>query len=180
MGILEGQCAPAGLSVAYRVLMGAPLEDGYGSCAGCSMMARTSTYRALRGYDPAFRRCQDTEFCIRLARAGGHFAGVATPLVKQTMTKTGDKSVERQWQFMLAVMEKHRDLFQNESLYRFSREWIGLKYLWLRNDRTGVVRHLVRLFTAHPALAWRRARLALPNVSGNRAFARLHSPPDSS
>jgi glycosyltransferase involved in cell wall biosynthesis len=175
MGIAESRPAPAGLPVAYRVLTGAPLEDGYGSCASCAQMARTRTFRAVGGYDPAFRRCDDTEFLIRVARAGGHFAGVGTPLVVQTMTKTADKTLERETYDMLSLMEKHRDLFESESLYCFCREWIELKHRWLRNDRAGMAIQLVRLGATHPLLALRRALLAMRNVDGNRAFARLHS-----
>jgi hypothetical protein len=37
-----------------------------------------------------------------------------------------------------------------------------------------MARHLVRVVSMHPLLAWQRAQLALPHMSGNRAFARLH------
>ena len=38
------------------------LWDGYGSCPTCSQMARLSTYKRLGGFDPSFRRAEDTDY----------------------------------------------------------------------------------------------------------------------
>ena len=56
-------------------------------------MARLSIFHQFEGFDPAFRRGSDTDFVIRLAKGGGHFVGIAAPLVVQTMTKTSDKGL---------------------------------------------------------------------------------------
>ena len=88
MGQMVGRPAPAGSAVARRILLGVPLEDGYGACPCCSQMARLSTYRLVGGFDPQLRRGEDTDFNIRLALAGGHFVGIGQPLVVQSMTLT--------------------------------------------------------------------------------------------
>ena len=174
MGTGEGLVAPSGLPVARRHLMGTPVRDGYGSCATCSQMARTDVYRTLGGFDRAFRRVEDTEFCVRLARTGGHFPGIATPLVVQSMTKTTDKDLAQEKRYTLAMIEKHRDLFEDEFLYRFCCEWVELKHLWLGNERAAFVRLLTQLGLRRPALTLQRLYTALPSTGGNRAFRRFH------
>jgi glycosyltransferase involved in cell wall biosynthesis len=174
MGVADGRVAPFGLPVAHRILMGRQMRDGYGSCATCSQMARTDVYRMLGGFDPAFRRVEDTEFCVRLARIGGHFPGIATPLVLQSMTKTTDKDLAQEKQYTLAMLEKHRDLFEDESLYEFCREWVELKHLWLGDERAALAVLLAQLGLRRPSLTFRRLYNALPSVGGNRAFRRFH------
>ena len=95
MGQLEGRLAPHGVAVANRILLGTRLDDGYGACPTCSQMARIGTYRAVGGFDPQLRRGEDTDFAIRLALAGGHFVGIAEPLVTQWMTRTSGKEPGR-------------------------------------------------------------------------------------
>jgi len=173
-GTREGREAPSGLPVARRVLMGTPGRDGYGSSATCSQMAHVDVYRMLGGFDPAFRRSEDTEFCVRLARAGGHFPGIAEPLVIQTMTRTVDKSLGGEKHYVLAILEKHRDLIENEELYQFSCEWTELKFRWIGKRRAAFVRLLVHLGVRHPLLTLQRLRFALSGVGSNRAFRTLH------
>jgi glycosyltransferase involved in cell wall biosynthesis len=176
-GTIEGRAAPSGIAVARRILMGTPLRDGYGSCATCSEMARTEVYRALGGYDTAFRRVDDTDFCVRLARAGGHFPGIAEPLVVQTMTNTTDKNLAREKEYTLALLEKHRDLFEDEALYRYCCEWTELKDLWLRSERLAFARRLARLSVRSPFFTLLRMYTALPGVEGNLAFRQFHRGP---
>ena len=173
-GTLEGRAAPSGLPVACRILMGTPIRDGYGSTATCSQMARTDVYRMLEGFDPAFRRSQDTDFCVRLARAGGHFPGIAEPLVVQTMTRTADKSLGLLKMQSLALLEKHRDLIEDDELYSFCREWTDLKFRWLGGKRGAFFQLLMQLGVRHPLLTLQRLRFALPGVDTNRAFRALY------
>lgn len=174
MGESFHERAPAGVAVALRILAGAPLANGYGSCATCSQMSRTSTYRAVGGFDPLFRRSQDTEFCVRVARAGGHFVGIAKPLVVQTMTKTFDKSIAREMKYHLALVDKHKDIFDDERAYTFSREWIETKHSWLENNRRAFFARLLRLSVQHPVRVVQRLRTAVLFWGSNHAFRRFH------
>ena len=65
MGQRVGHPAPQGLAVAWRILAGYPLDDGNGACPTCSQMARRETYKLVGGFDPNFRRNEDTELCVR-------------------------------------------------------------------------------------------------------------------
>lgn len=174
MGENEQGRAPAGEAVARRILLGTPLENGYGSCAGCSQAARKSTFESLGGFDVNFRRGQDTDFCIRAARAGAHFVGVSTPLVTQTMTSSSDKGLERLRQHALQMLEKHRDFFASEDEYCFTRNWMELKHDWLAGRQLSFFGRLASVATRHPLLTLNRIRMALPQMEGNHAFRRFH------
>jgi glycosyltransferase involved in cell wall biosynthesis len=174
MGQREARRAPAGLAVAQRILLGTPLADGYGACPTCCQMARLHVYRALGGFDPRLRRGSDTEFNIRLAKAGGHFVGIAQPLVMQTMTETPDKTLAEQYRNMLFLIEKHRDVTDKLGQYAFCRRWIAAKQLWLERRRTEFIRALISLSFDHPILIARRLALALPNIGANLALRRFY------
>lgn len=174
MGARTGRPAPSGPAVAQRILLGTPLEDGYGACPTCSQMARLSTYRALGGFDPTLRRGEDTDFNIRLARAGGHFVGIAQPLVIQTMTKTSEKSLAEECDAWLRLIEKHRDLIEEAGQYSFCRRWIEAKQAFLERRHFAFMRHLASLAVAHPGHTRRRVVMALPSLGLNRRFGRFH------
>ncbi len=174
MGQVEGKLAPSGLAVAQRILMGSSLEDGYGSCATCSQMARLKTYRFVGGFDPSMRRGEDTDFSIRLALAGGHFVGIGKPLVIQTMTNTPDKSLHDGYSNMRKLLEKHRYLIGSESNYIFCCEWLKAKQAWLESRNCEFILKLMRLFFTWPLLTLTRLYLALPSFRLNRAFSRFH------
>jgi len=175
MGQVKGKLAPFGPAVARRILLGEPLEDAYGACPTCSQMARLSTYKLMDGFDPFFRRGEDTDFNIRLAQAGGHFVGISEPLVIQTMTKTSEKSLRDEYQYMQHLLQKHSDFIEQEGQFDFSLIWLDLKQAWLENHRLTFVKLLFRLTFTHPILTMRRLIFSLPNIGLNRAFSRFHN-----
>lgn len=174
MGQTVGRLAPNGLAVANRILLGTPLEDGYGACPTCSQMARLATYRSVGGFDPSLRRGEDTDFSIRLAVSGGHFVGIAQPLVTQWMTKTSEKSLAEEYRNQLMLMEKHRPIMERAGQYEFCRQWMHAKQVWLEGRRGAFVRALLVLALRHPLLTGRRLLMALPNIRLNLAFSRFH------
>ena len=174
MGEAEGAAAPAGVAVAHRVLMGTPLKDAYGACATCSQCARLSTYRTVGGFDPGLRRSEDTDFSIRLALKGGHFVGIAAPLVTQTMTRTSDKSLRLEHESLMRVLEKHRSVLDAEGQYDFCRAWAGAKQVWLEGRHAAFALRLLSLAAGHPFLTFRRLSQATPHVGLNMAFRRFH------
>jgi glycosyltransferase involved in cell wall biosynthesis len=175
IGTREGCPAPAGLAVAKRILIGSPSSrDGFGSCAACSVMARTATFKLLGGFDRRFRRSEDTEFCVRLALHGGHFPGIAHPLVVQSMTNAADKKLELERQELLKMLTKHRNVIANDSLYQFCCEWTELKFLWLGKRHKAFATRLAQIGSRHPVLTAQRLLLALPGLGTNRALAGLY------
>ena len=175
MGQMLGRRAPAGPAVARRILLGKPLEDGYGACPTCSQMARLSTYRLVGGFDEQLRRGEDTDFNIRLALAGGHFVGVSQPLVTQMMTSTSEKSLDEEFRNMRILMKKNLALMDEASQSEFCLSWLDEKYAWLAQQPLTAVQELLSLAFRHPLLTMRRLAMSLRNLRLNRAFSRFHT-----
>ena len=175
MGVRTDRPAPSGMAVAERVLIGTPLEDAYGACATCSQMARISVYRELGGFDSEFRRVEDSDLAVRLAKSGGHFVGVAEPLVEQNMTRTADKSLSSERAFAQLLLEKHRDVADRHGLYGFCRRWIDMKHDWLEGRRAAFTARFLTLAARHPFRTARRLALAVPNLGLNADFSRFHA-----
>jgi glycosyltransferase involved in cell wall biosynthesis len=174
MGQTEGRVAPNGSAVANRILLGTPLQDGYGACPTCSQMARLVTYRLVGGFDPSLRRGEDTDFTIRLAEVGGHFVGIAQPLVIQWMTHTAEKSLAEEYRNQLLLMEKHRSIMDRVGQYQFCLQWLDVRQAWLEGRRTTFFRILIVLTLRYPLLTSRRLLMAVPNMRLNLAFSHFH------
>ncbi len=175
MGQSTERKAPSGPAVAKRILMGTPLEDGYGACPTCSQMAKLSTYRSLNGFDPAFRRSEDTEFNVRLAQAGGHFVGIAYPLVNQIMTATSEKSIQDEYCYAIRMLEKHRSLLGGRERFAFYCLWTDAKFAWLRNDYLKFIWLFGAAFIRHPLLSAGRLLTALPSFGLNAELGKFYS-----
>jgi len=175
VGQTKGCIAPFGLAVAERILLGTRLVDCYGGCPACSQMGRLILYRSLGGFDPAFRRSEDTDFNIRLAMTGGHFVGLADPYVVQTMTMTSEKTLSEEYRNVVALMEKHRGVMDRVGQYQFCRRWIAAKHAWLERRHIDFSIAIGSLAITHPVLTARRLALAVPNIGLNRAFSRFHA-----
>ena len=174
MGQNERGPAPSGPAVARRILVGEPLEGGYGGCPTASQMARPSTYRMVVGFEPTRRRSEDTDFNIRLAEAGGHFVGIGRPLVVQTMTRSSEKSLAEEYRNLVLLMRKHRNIMDQKGQYAFCCSWIDMKQAWLEKRHLTFLRRLVMLAVRHPFLTGRRLMAALPNIGLNRDFSRFY------
>lgn len=180
IGQRDGQLAPHGMALARRAVLGTPLEDSYGSCPTCSQLARLSTYQAVGGFDPTFRRAEDSDLLVRVAKAGGHVVGIADPLVIQTMTPTSDKSLADERYYTLKWLAKHRDIADTEGLYDFHRRWLSLKHTWLeRNWRLFIV-GLAVVSVTYPIATLRRLAHSRRNLRINRSFSKFHAaiPPE--
>lgn len=165
--------APSGIAVARYALMGEPLEGGYGACATCSQMGRITTYRCLGGFNANLRRCEDFDFVIRLAKIGGHFPGMAEPLVRQQMTPTSDKSLATIEKCTLKVFDHHHNLFDSDVQYKFCYEWIQFKFRALAGTKKAAFYHLLRAFSLNPSQCFLRLKRALPNSYRNQQFSKF-------
>lgn len=174
IGTDERTPAPSGEDVAKRILFGKPMTNGFGSLATCSQMARTKTYRDLNGFDENFRRCEDTEFNIRLALAGGHFTGIAEALVIQAMTYGSDKSIKDERCYYVACIQKHRTFIEKYMPYFFCENWLAAKYDYLAGNTGHCAKKMITLALRHPVHTLRRLYWAAPNLSFNRRFKRFH------
>lgn len=165
---------PQGEMVAQRILYGRPFEDGFGSMPTCAQMGRTSSYRKLGGFDEEFRRHEDTEFNVRAALAGAHFAGIADPLVTQHMTMSNDKKLETEKEFAFRLLDKHRAFLERENQYGFSRQWVVMKYDLHQKHKLRALSQLVKLLLNHPYATIRRITWFLPNLGFNIQYTKFH------
>jgi len=166
--------APSGSAFLKRVLIGLPLKNCYGSTATCSQMARLSTYHLVGNFDPKLRRGEDTDLCIRLAEIGGHFVGVSTPLVIQTMTKTSEKNLNEELKVYQNLISKHRNIIERYSSYKFVLEFYNLRNAWYNEKWKMFFKKLTFLIFNHPFLTSQRLILALQNISIHKAFKDFH------
>ena len=167
-GADEDAPCPRGEAVAKRILYGFPVENGFGSMASCSMMARLSAFQRLDGFDEAFRRCEDTDFNIRFALQGGHFTGIASPLVEQKMTRGSEKTIDEEETFYKKLIVKHGLFIRNCGVRpRFCYKWLEAKYAYLRGQKMRFIVQMAALGVRHPVLTFQRLRWALPNKKFN-------------
>ena len=169
MGCRTGRIAPHGTNVARRVLLGAPVNDAYGSMPTCSQMARARTYDLIGGFDGNLRRSEDTDLVIRLALAGAHFVGIDAPLVEQTMTPTNEKSIMIEQSFSMLVLNKHRAFIDCYGNFSFELGWTEIKHLWFLRRRVAFLVAIFGLLVRHPRRTMWRLYIALPHLSINRA-----------
>ena len=148
MGTAADCMAPHGQAVINRILFNEGTADSAGALATCSQLARLATYRTLGGFDETFRRAEDTDFALRLAAADGHFAGIAAPLVRQTMTLADDKRLADDAACALQLFDKHRTLFGARAAYQ--RRWLQLKYDYLMRRHAAFLSGLGGLALRHP------------------------------
>ncbi len=182
MGLRPGEVAPHGAAVARRVLLGARLEDAYGSLPTCSQMARREVYALVGGFDDALRRIEDTDLVIRLALAGAHFVGLEQPLVLQTMTPTSEKTLATEQVYMLQVLGKHAGFIEAHGSYAFVCRWIEVKHLWYQERRLRVIGLVLGLLVRFPRSTLFRLGMAMPRLRINlatRAFRKAVQSADS-
>jgi glycosyltransferase involved in cell wall biosynthesis len=160
---MDATPAPAGESVARLILLGTPVAGGTGACPTSSQMARHTLYEKVGGFDGGLRRHEDTDLNLRLALAGAHFAGLSEPLVTQTVTITGDKTVDEERIYSRRLIEKHSELLKQWKWYDFTRRWTELKYSMLDRGAVKTLPNIIELLLRSPVKLARKTAWALPN-----------------
>jgi glycosyltransferase involved in cell wall biosynthesis len=168
---MDATPAPAGEDVARLILLGKPVAGGGGACPTSSQMARREVFEALGGFDEGMRRHEDTDFNLRLAFGGAHFAGVSTPLVVQTMTITEDKSLDEERRYTMYLIEKHRGVLERWRWHDFVRRWADVKYAYLEGGTAAALPHLMPLLFRSPVKLARKTMWSLPNRGAYRRFS---------
>jgi glycosyltransferase involved in cell wall biosynthesis len=175
MGCNNTKVAPNGESVALRILIGARLNDGYGSMATCSQMASLLTYKEIGGFDENLRRSEDTELNIRLALSKCHFLGISRPLVIQYLTASQDKNFEIEYESTLYYIKKYKSFINKHSSYSFIKSWIKIKFMFYRKQYLLGGVYLFALSIRYPFASIKRAYLSIPNIGRNLKFIENHT-----
>lgn len=174
-GTMGTEMVPSGFDVADRILMGRVSPGVVGSCANCSRMGRIGIFRELGGYDSAMRRAEDTDFNARFAQSGGHFAGIAAPLVRQTMTTGSEKTLSAERAAERLVLEKHKNYLVSRGWYDVCREWLEARYEYLGGEYTAVFRRLLKLAVRYPVKCTLKFFWALPARRTRGDFKKWHA-----
>jgi glycosyltransferase involved in cell wall biosynthesis len=121
---------PKGSEVANYLLFNGRKEGVfYGAgTPTCALMARTSTFRALGGFDSALRRVEDMDFAVRLALMGGHFIGCPERLFVQHATIAPDKTPGKNLDAELQIIEKHASYLRQNKRYTYARDWFRIRF----------------------------------------------------
>lgn len=133
---------PHGRELLDHLLLGRAVPGGGRSAATLTQFARVATYRHLGGFDEAFRRQEDTELNVRLARAGGYLIGVDRILVTQVVTAAPHKSWDLERETQTRLLSKHRDAFRSPATYAHARRWSAARFDWYGRAPMSMVRHL--------------------------------------
>ncbi len=153
-----------GDAVAELILTGKPIPGERGSMATCSKMVRREVFERVGGYDIHLRRSEDTEFNLRFAILGGHFAGISVPLVKQYKTYTHDKSFEEERHNFFYLLEKHRGYLEKRKLYSFTIKWFEMKFALLAGNKLQFIGGVLKLFFFYPRKLLEKISWSLPNL----------------
>lgn len=173
MGMDEDRPAPHGESVARRVLLGDLGEYGMnivGSCANCSRMGRLSVFRKLNGFDPAMRRAEDTDFSIRFALAGGHFVGIAEPLVYQTMTVGDEKALAAEETAERHILQKFEPYLRKIGWYQVTKQWLDLRYAYYRGHKIRAALIAAMIAISAPIKFVQKLKWAAPAADTRNAY----------
>lgn len=168
----EHQVVPFGSAVADRILLGRLSPGVIGSCATCSQMGRKSVYRRLGGFDPTLPRSEDTDLNIRCAYQGGAFAGLAAPLVRQTMTLGSEKNLAAELEAYAALQTKHRDYLSKQGWLEFCLEWRQVRRLHLSRSIGPFLVRAAMLAIRHPIKLSRKIYWSLPAHQTRRQHRR--------
>lgn len=171
----EGEVIPFGRAVADRILLGRLAPGVIGSCATCSQMARKSVYTRLSGFDPELARSEDTDLNVRCALQGGAFAGIAAPLVRQTMTVGREKSVAAEFEAYVALQDKYRDYLAERGWLDFSLRWREVRRASLEHRTGDLVMRVVALGLHEPAKLAQKAYWSIPARATRKRQRQWHA-----
>jgi glycosyltransferase involved in cell wall biosynthesis len=130
-----------------------PLSDALSSerwAVPSTLMVRTSAIRAIGGFDPRFRECEDRDFMIRFCAAGYGIEGMSKPLIRLRRNSNNSLS-EQRWRMFrvhMRIVWIHKVLFYRAYGLRGPLNFL-LRTLFIASSRTryidGPVRFLLRV-----------------------------------
>jgi GT2 family glycosyltransferase len=126
---------PFGNDVAdYLLLINHDPNKQFGLLGTCTLFGRVSELLALEGFDEAFRRFQDTELCVRAARAGAHFVSVDEPLITQHKAPSSDKAGRIPLRYALKLCHKHKSYLIERRAYLASLAFAHSRFYGVRKQ----------------------------------------------
>ena len=143
---------PIGLKMANYLLFNERINKiDYGAgVPTCSLLARTSIFKRIGGFDSHIKRQEDVDLAIRLAMNNGHFIGIREPVINQYVSISDDKSVIVEYESSLAILDKYIDYLTSRGIYKYMKMWMKLKYFHLSHKNFKALIVLIRIFVSYP------------------------------
>jgi glycosyltransferase involved in cell wall biosynthesis len=121
-----------------------------GGTPTCSLMARTSVFRDLKGFDTSMRRQEDVDFAIRLGLQGCHFIGIPESVLTQYATPGHEKSALVEFESFLQLLDKNVDYLSVNDSYDYMRLWSEMRYRHFAGQDGRAAVLLARLLRTYP------------------------------
>ena len=149
--------------VRYHLFMERPKDVFYGAgTPSCSMMARLSVFRSVGGFDPAFKRIEDSDLCIRLGMIGTHFIGCPEEIVVQYASDGMDKRPEAGYEAEVYLVNKYKDYLESHGRFSYAKDWILVRYFHFSGQRGKAVLQVIQMSLKYPVLTIKRFLRAAP------------------
>jgi len=132
------QASYNGVDLAKRLILG-KIDDGMliGWIPAATLSVLRSIFIRLNGFDPNFRRLEDSDFAIRAALENAKFAWSNQLLVERRATFSENKGGLIEMKHELQLLEKHSDLLsknefeEGKLLIKVRKYYFGAHYLKL-------------------------------------------------
>ncbi len=142
---------PVGLQMADYLLFFKRLPGiSYGGTPTCSLMARTSIFRNLGGFDIEMQRQEDVDFAVRLSFQGGHFIGIPEFIITQYATGGSEKSASIEQKSALYLLKKNIAYLQAKDCYLYMQLWVRMRYCHFGNKNGEALFFLLVLVLLYP------------------------------
>ncbi|MFC3703881.1 glycosyltransferase family 2 protein [Devosia honganensis] len=129
-----GHIPVSGESLALHMFFRDILDaENDGAVATGSLLAKVETLKRLGGYDPQFRREEDSDLVVRLALSGGACIGIAEPLLRQHRTVSPDKAGKIPLNNMLLLVKKHKSYLSRRLYYAATMKAYSRHYYTIRD-----------------------------------------------
>jgi glycosyltransferase involved in cell wall biosynthesis len=146
-----GGSVPVGLQMADYLLFFKRLPGiSYGGTPTCSLMARTSVFNNLGGFDVEMQRQEDVDFAVRLSFQGGHFIGVSESVITQYATGGSEKSALIELKSSLYLLTKNISYLQSKDSYWYMQLWVRMRYCHFGKKNVRALLFLLVLVLIYP------------------------------
>jgi glycosyltransferase involved in cell wall biosynthesis len=116
----------------------------------CSLMARTTVFYDLGGFDEAMRRQEDVDFAIRFAFKEGHFIGIPEPVLTQYATLGGEKAAHVEFESFLHLLDKNANYLRANHSFRYMQLWSKMRYWHFAGHDARSLLVLLHLMLVYP------------------------------
>jgi len=139
-----------GKTAARDILLGSSYNHGSG--ATCCLLAKTSIFKKLNGFDENLKRHEDTEFVVRAALMGYSFVNTIKPVLSQYKTVSSDKTNLIEYSEYLKFIQKLPILFTKKEK-KYLIDLIKIRLFLSEKKYVFFLLYITKVFISNPLLA---------------------------